>query len=190
MAGDCFMWIKESNGTFEGESQDNTCEKWVELHSFSFSASQAVGASQSTAGARTGERTDISDLSISKDTDKTSPQLFSWCVTGEHLEKIVIRNYRSVGGAGLDSGGKETGKQCYEVIELHDALITSFSQSGGAGVPMESVTFNPGAIVVNYIPTNHVTGAKEAAIPKSWSTVNNVADSDTDNVDDGDGAVS
>ena len=195
MARDSFLWIKDSGTKFEGESNDDFCPKWIELHSFSISSSQAIGAAQSTAGGRTGERCDISDLSISKDLDKTSPYLFKWCSDGEHLPKVVIRCFRSIGDLGEAAGGGKTGKQCYQTIVLKDALISSYSISGGAGIPMESVTFNPGAVIVNYIPTSHLGGeaGKDESggqVPASWSLINNVADADTSDADSGSGAVS
>jgi len=167
MAGDCFMEIQaDKPGDMKGESTDSEHKGWIEIHSYSFSTSQAVGTASSTGGGRSGERCDLSDLSFTKDLDATSTLLFRRCCQGEHLKKVTIKLYKA-------TGGKDGGKQLYMEYILHNSLVTSYSPSGGAGIPMESVTLNPGKIELKYTQTSQADGKKGGVIPAWWDTLTN-----------------
>src|SRR3569833_4171015 len=63
----------------------------IDILSFSFGASQATtyGAGASGQEAKAG-RASVSDVTIMKVADKTTPFLFDHCVTGDILKKVTI----------------------------------------------------------------------------------------------------
>src|ERR1700686_1646485 len=113
----------------------------IDVLSFSFGASMTntYGAGASGKEARAG-RADISDLTIMKVLDKTSPALFDHCVTGNVLSKVTLLYDKPVGDS----------QQDYFKVEMTDALITSIQLSGSAENPVESVAFAFQKVVLAY----------------------------------------
>jgi type VI secretion system secreted protein Hcp len=115
----------------------------IDILSFSFGASQTstIGAGSSGGESRAG-RANLSDVSIMKVVDKTSPLLFDDCVTGNYLKKVDIIYDKPMGDQ----------QEEYYKIHMEDALITSIQHSGSNENPMESVTFAFSKIKVSYNP--------------------------------------
>jgi type VI secretion system secreted protein Hcp len=115
----------------------------IDILSFSFGASQTavIGAGSSGGEARSG-RANVSDVSIMKVLDKTSPLLFDHCVSGDYLKKVDILYDKPMGSAQED----------YFKIHMEDALITSVQLSGSSENPMESVSFAFSKVKVSYAP--------------------------------------
>ncbi len=115
----------------------------IDILSFSFGASQTstIGVGSSGGESRSG-RANLSDVSIMKVVDKTSPLLFDDCVTGNYLKKVDIIYDKPMGDA----------QEEYYKIHMEDALITSIQHSGSNENPMESVTFAYSKIKVSYNP--------------------------------------
>ncbi|SRR5258705_7995506 len=115
----------------------------IDVLSFSFGASQTsvIGAGSSGGEARSG-RADVSNLSIMKVLDKTSPLLFDDCVTGNYLEKVDLIYDKPMGDQQED----------YFKIHMENALITSIQLSGSSENPVESLSFAFSKIKVSYNP--------------------------------------
>ncbi len=115
----------------------------IDVLSFSFGATQhnVIGSGSSGGEARAG-RADVSDLSIMKVLDKTSPTLFDHCVLGTYLKKVDLIYDKPMGDKQED----------YFKIHLEDALITSVQLSGSNENPTESVSFAFSKIKVSYNP--------------------------------------
>ena len=160
MAFDCFMKIKD----IEGESTDDKHKNWIEIGSYSFGATQAVGCLASTGGARSGERVDLQNLSITKSLDKSSPKLFAACCKGTHIGEITLELCRNTGD-----------KTTYMEYKLEDVLITSYCPSGSSGgdVPYESLSLNPGKITLTYTQTDHETGKPAGKVTANWDQTTN-----------------
>lgn len=160
MAFDCFMQVKD----IEGESTDDKHQKWIEIMSYSFGASQAVGSLASTGGARSGERVDLQDLAITKNLDKSSPKLFAACCKGTHIPEVTLELCRNTGD-----------KQTYMIYKLEDVLITSYNPSGTSGgdIPYESLTLNPAKITLTYTCTDHDTGKPAGQVTANWDQATN-----------------
>ena len=93
----------------------------IDILSFSFGASQTstIGVGSSGGESRSG-RANLSDVSIMKVVDKTSPLLFDDCVTGNYLKKVDIIYDKPMGDQ----------QEEYYKIHMEDALITSIQHSG------------------------------------------------------------
>ncbi len=90
----------------------------IDILSFSFGASQTSVVGSSGGEARAG-RANLSDLTIMKVVDKTSPLLFDDCVTGNYLKKVDIIYDKPMGDQQED----------YYKIHMENALITSIQHS-------------------------------------------------------------
>jgi type VI secretion system secreted protein Hcp len=115
----------------------------IDILSFNFGASQpqVIGPGSSGGEARAG-RANVSDVSIMKVVDKTSPLLFDDCVTGNILKAVDVIYDKPMGDNQED----------FYKIHLEDALITSIQHSGSQENPMESITFACSRIKVSYNP--------------------------------------
>ena len=94
-----------------------------------------VGVQAATGGAASGRCT-LKEFSISKMTDKASPQFFKNCCSGGHVAEL---------NRTITQGG-----QTFYVIELENLLISSAQSSAGSGRPMESLSLNFTKISYNY----------------------------------------
>jgi type VI secretion system secreted protein Hcp len=115
----------------------------IDILSFSFGASQTAVIGQGSSGgeARAG-RANVSDVTIMKVLDKTSPLLFDDCVTGNYLKKVDIIYDKPMGDSQED----------YFKIHMEDALITSIQLSGSSENPVESISFAFSKVKVSYNP--------------------------------------
>jgi type VI secretion system secreted protein Hcp len=118
-------------------------ENAIDILSFSFGASNSavIGAGSSGAESRAG-RANLSDLTVMKVLDKTSPLLFDDCVTGNYLKKVDIIYDKPMGDQQED----------YFKIHMEEVLITSVQLSGSSENPVESVSFAFGKVKVSYNP--------------------------------------
>lgn len=117
---------------------NNTPPPTIEIESFSWGLSQ-MGTAGHGGGGGTGKAS-VSDISVTKSTDKSSPQLFKSAVvspTKAPLDKII--QYK----------GQE-----YYKIELENVLVSSYQSSGGGSSssdrPMESISLNFSKIEFKY----------------------------------------
>ena len=116
----------------DGESVDIKYEKWIECLSFSWGISDGSKTTNTPGKAPSSGRAQVSDLSITKYLDSSSPKLFEKCCEGAH-----------VGGAYLVM--RKAGEKPIEFykIKLEDVLISSVQNGGaGGGVATELVSFS------------------------------------------------
>ena len=116
----------------DGESVDIKYAKWIEVLSFSWGISDGSRATNLPGKTPTAKRAQVTDLSITKYLDSSSPKLFEKCCEGEHI-----------GGATLVM--RKAGEKPLEFykIKLQDILISSVQNGGaGGGVATEAVSFS------------------------------------------------
>jgi type VI secretion system secreted protein Hcp len=132
----------------------------IDILSFSFGASNTavIGAGSSGGEARAG-RANLSDVSVMKVLDKTSPLLFDHCVSGDYIKKIDILYDKPMGASQED----------YFKIHMEDALITSIQLSGSSENPVESVSFAFSKVKVSYNPEED--GALKGFIDKGFDVL-------------------
>lgn len=120
-------------------------KKAIDILSFSFGSSNTVviGPGSSGAESRAG-RADVSNVSIMKVLDKTSPVLFEHCVSGDYIKKVEIFYDKPLGDKQAD----------YFKVEMDNAVITSVQLSGSNENPTESVSFAFEKIKISYNPEN------------------------------------
>jgi type VI secretion system secreted protein Hcp len=140
MAYDAFLKLDDVNG----EVQDSQFEKWIEVDSFSWGASQ-TGVNATGGGGGAG-KVSFQDLHITKPTDTSSAALFQKCASGQHFQKCQLY----VRKAGGDASGASS---VFLKIELDDVLVSGVQFEGatqGDDRPTEDVTFNFVKILYEY----------------------------------------
>jgi type VI secretion system secreted protein Hcp len=125
----------------EGEAVSTGFEKQIQLLSFSWGGSQTTSVA-GTGGSGAG-KVDLSDLSVMKYYDKSSPQVFKALVTGTHIKTGVLSATKAGGG------GKPFLK-----ISLGELFVTSNQISASSEIPTESVSFSYNTIKVEYSTQN------------------------------------
>jgi len=124
----------------KGESQADKHMDHIELMSWSWGASNPttiVGAGMS------GGKVTVSDLTISKKVDKSSPGLLELCITGKHVDDATLYCSKQTGGKTPED---------FLVITLHEVYVSSHQCAGSFGedVGTESLSFTYGKINYDY----------------------------------------
>jgi type VI secretion system secreted protein Hcp len=135
MAVDYFLKIDN----IPGESMDKTHKGEIEIESWSWGATQTGTASRG--GGLGAGKVDMSDFSLVKNIDKSSPSLMLACASGEHIKNasLVCRK-----------AGKE--QQEYLKVTFSDLMVSSYQTSGSTGspLPVEQVSLNFSKVEINY----------------------------------------
>lgn len=155
MAADIFIKI----GDIKGESTDDSHKDSIEVLSWSWGLSNAgsahVGAGQGSPG-----KVSVSDLTITKFLDMSTPPLIESCMKGSHIAKAVLTLRKPSGdGTPLE----------FFNITMESVYVTSVSESGAAssGLPMESVSLNFAKVKVEY-KVQQETGASGPTAKMAW----------------------
>ena len=160
MAYDAFL--KLTGVTGESQKENHTGE--IDLMSFSWGASN--GSSVGTGTGVSVGKVAVSDFSVMKATDSSSPPLFQKCCDGSVIATGVVTLQRQVSGTATP----------YLVYTFTNVYVTSlqWSGSGGAGdAPMESVSFCFEVGTVDYTPQKD-DGTAGNAIHGGWDVGQNV----------------
>jgi type VI secretion system secreted protein Hcp len=155
MAVNAYLIINGVNGP------STSLKNAIDIMSFSIGASMphVVGAGSSGAENRAG-RASISDLSIMKVADATSPILFGYCTTGFIISKVSIQYSQQTGATGAAPA------TFYE-INLTNAMVTSYQDSGSSENPHESISFGFQTIQIGYNPES-ATGSQAGMVFKGY----------------------
>lgn len=108
--------------------------------SFSWGMSNS-GTAASGSGSGSG-KVSLSDFSILKSFDRSSPLLMDAVVRGRHLPSVIL------------SLVKAGSTQPFLTYEFDDVLISSISDSGSDEIPTESVSFAMARVIVTYYYQN------------------------------------
>ncbi len=138
----------------KGESQIEGHKDWISVDSFQLGVGRAI----TTTGRGSDRDTSnpaFSEVTISRQTDKASPDLFNQAVHGVSLGEATI-HFLQVGA------GDKT--QVYLEFVLGEPIISSYSISSGGDRPSESFAVNFVKIHKKY--TAHSKGAKVGDQPE------------------------
>jgi type VI secretion system secreted protein Hcp len=139
-----------------GESTDKKHKNEIEVFSFHWGVANPGHATDPAGGLTRGT---FQDFHFVCRTQKSSPQLFLHCASGEHIKEGIL------------STRKATGKEVdYLKIVMTDCLISSFEQGAHAGgrdnFPLEEVSMNFVKFEITYkqlSPKGSVIGTTTAA---------------------------
>lgn len=156
MATNLDLFLKLSND-IKGESTKDKHVDEIDILSWQFTAQQPVATGGM--GAATG-KVRMSDITITKPVDKSSPSLFIFCCTGANITEGVI------------TGQKATGDQAvFYKVTLNNVTITaitntSFSAENELDTILESVTMNATKMKMEYSPI--LNGKVSAAVGSTY----------------------
>ena len=155
-------YMKISSPDVEGEAMAKDMDKYIEVYSFSWGASNPTTVGPGSSGLSAG-RASVSSFNVMKKTEKSSPNLFAACCGGQHYAKaeVILRK-----ATGVDGGQKPFLKYTFE-----DVMVESIQWSGSTGgddTPTESVSFAFAKVKIDYYKQDEKTGAMTSAGNASW----------------------
>jgi type VI secretion system secreted protein Hcp len=131
-------------GTIQGESQSTLHNAEIELKSFTFGSSSPTLRNQ--AGSTKGGRATVTEISVTKEFDKATPQIFNALWTNQVIKSAVISMTKMTGS----TKGDDT-----LVITLTNCSISSISVISSKSAPdahggTETVSLNFQKIQIDY----------------------------------------
>jgi type VI secretion system secreted protein Hcp len=146
-----------------GESTDSKHKGEIEVLSWSWG--ETLPTPPSHGGGAGSAKVEMTDLHVSANLTKASPQLILACASGKHLKSAVL--------TGRKGGGKAQDE--FLTFSLSDVLIGSY-QTGGttADAPLDSVSLNFAKIEVTY-KEQSAKGGLGATVRAGWDRKKNKA---------------
>lgn len=138
MAIDAYLQIDG----IKGESTDDGHKGWIELLSVNWGVKQPKSATASTGGGHTAERAELSEISVTKLADLSSPLLFQASACGKTYAKAKLEFLRADGdGCPIR----------YMEVELENVLIGHWTASVSEGcIPTEGLGLKFSKIRIRY----------------------------------------
>lgn len=153
----------EING-IKGESTDADLSGAIAVDYFDFG--DEAGTTRLGAGGLGAGRVHFDELTIKKDVDSASPQLFQDSVTGQRLQKAVLVAVKD-GGADIKGGVSQE----YLKITLSNVVVSSYhleSQEPAGEGEVETITLDFQQINYQYVPQN-ADGSAGTPDTVSWN---------------------
>ncbi len=146
----------------KGDSKIDQHDNWITLDSVQLGVGRAISSSGGGKDRDTSNPS-FSELTANKSTDVASSDLYFQAVAGKSLGKAEIHFIQT---HGTDAKG-----QVYLIIELEEAIISSYSMSSGGERPSESFSINFTKISYQY---NAYSGDKvTTGTAKKWDVISN-----------------
>jgi type VI secretion system secreted protein Hcp len=125
-----------------GESTDAKHKDEIDVLSWSWGETQESGSSPGGGGAA--GKVAMTDLHVSANISKASPQLLLACASGKHIKSAVL--------AGRKAGKAGKAQAEFLTFSLSDVLVSGY-QTGGATAeaPLDSISLNFSKIEVTYV---------------------------------------
>ena len=125
----------------DGEVAVRGHENEIQLNSFQFGIGRGISSPAGGASGREASAPSISEITVTKVMDKSSPKLFGEAVAGQP-HKVTIFFVNIVNDK----------PENYVKFELENVLISGYSVSSGGDRPTESLSLNFSKITFTYIP--------------------------------------
>lgn len=119
-------------GSIKGPVTTDGFKDWIELNSFQWGVGRHIGTAARGSYSREHSEPTISEVTVSKLTDVSSPKLMLDAVAGKLDSKVEIKFTTTT------KGKVET----FLTFKLENVGISHYSMSSGGDMPMESLTLN------------------------------------------------
>ena len=116
-------------------------EDWVDVSSLQWGVGRAISSSVGTSADREASKPSISEVSVTKLMDESSPLIFTEACVGKG--KLVKIDLCTVGTDTIDT---------YMSYELEDCMISGYSVSSGGDRPSESISLSFTKMTMKFIP--------------------------------------
>lgn len=141
----------------DGDSTATGYEDQIDCSSWNWGASQAANMHVSSGGAAGGSS--VQDIIITKDMDKSSPNLMKKCMAGEHISEAILTCTKSGGTGGVIK---------WYVITMTEVIISSVSSGGQeGGMGSESVGLNFAKVKIEFF-SQGADGSAQAGPEATW----------------------
>ena len=139
----------------KGESDQQGYKDWIGADSVQFGVGRAISV-LGGGGDRDVSNPSFSEITISKSTDIASADLFMQAICGDSLGKAELHLVNV----------RDKKVEPYIKMELHEAMVTSYSASSGGDRPSESFSINFSKITYQYDKWDG--GSKTTGTAKKW----------------------
>ena len=137
-------------GSLKGEVTQETHKEWIEVNSLQWGVGRGIGSGVGGGSLREATAPSVSEITISKVMDISSPLLFKEAIGGKAVDvKIELTQ--------TDNNGKHVSFQKYV---LSQTLISGYSLSSGGDRPSESLSFSFTKIDSEYLNIDDKFGSK------------------------------
>lgn len=126
------MAIYMKYGSIKGPVTTDGFKDWIELESFHWGVGRAVGTAARGAYSREHSEPNLSEITVTKRSDVSSPKLFLDAVAGKLDNKVEIKFTTTT------KGKVET----FLTYKLENTGLSAFSMSSGGDMPTESLSLN------------------------------------------------
>ena len=129
----------------EGDITAKGHESWIQILSFDFNIKRMLSLQPGRSADREGSRPTISEITLSKYLDQSSPILFSESCVGKAKSQIQ-----------LDICQTDDGTKAYTELTLYHAIISSYklnaNEQSGSIYPDETISISFDKIELRYTP--------------------------------------
>ena len=147
-----YMKIEGINGKVTAKGH----EEWVDVSSLQWGVGRAISSAVGTSADREASKPSISEVSITKMMDESSPLIFTEACVGK--AKLVKIDLCTVGTDQIDT---------YMSYELEDCMISGYSVSSGGDRPSESISFSFTKMTMKFIPYDK-NGKPQSPLPAGY----------------------
>lgn len=142
------MAIYMKYGSIKGDATHEEHKDWLTIDSLQWGAGRSIMTPAGSTRNREASEPSVSEVTVTKSMDASSPSLFTEALTGNKGTEVKI-NLVSTGSPG----------RVFATYTLSDALVSSYSMSSGGDRPSESISINFSKVQFKYIPTKTEHGA-------------------------------
>lgn len=146
-----YMEIEDVTGNVTEEGHAD----WIEIDSLQWGVGRAISSAIGRSADRESSQPSISEITVTKLMDESSPDLFTEACTGEG--KLVTIDFCKTGAE----------VEQYMQYELENCMISGYSVSSGGDRPMESISLSFTKITMTYTPTE-IDGSLGDPIPAGY----------------------
>lgn len=125
----------------DGEATHEEHKKWVDIGSLQFGVGRAISTPAGSTANREASEPSVSEVTLTKTLDSSSPKFFTEACTGAAGKKVVI-DLVSTGSPGVT----------YTQYTLYNTLVSGYSVSTGGDRPAESLSLSFTKIEFKFVP--------------------------------------
>lgn len=125
----------------DGEATHENHKKWLDVSSMQWGVGRAISTPSGSTANREASEPSVSEVTITKLMDSSSPKFFTEAVTGAVGKKVEI-HLVTTGSPG----------NTYASYILTDALVSAYSTSTGGDRPSESISISFTKMEYKFIP--------------------------------------
>jgi len=140
----------------EGKVTAKGHEQWIDIDSLQWGVGRAISSAVGTSADREASKPSISEVSLTKLMDASSPMIFTESCVGK-AKKMEI-HLCTVGTDQIET---------YMEYVLEDCMVSGYSVSSGGDRPSESLSLSFTKMEMKFIPYNDA-GKPESPIPAGY----------------------